>query len=111
MTAAEVARALGLSVAQSENAYKHARKRLAQRLEELVRDHVQRYCPAEEAEAEFTTEWGRLGEHLRREGGLEQAVRRAYADIDPEEQKQRRATAIDSTLTRLGEQLRRLAES
>jgi DNA-directed RNA polymerase specialized sigma24 family protein len=78
-TAAAVAEALGLTLVQSENAYKHARKRLGERLEALVREHVGRYCTEGEAEAEFTAEWGRLAELLRRGGGLESAVRRVCA--------------------------------
>jgi RNA polymerase sigma factor (sigma-70 family) len=101
MTAAEVAQALRLRASQTESAYKHARKRLARRLEELVRDHVQRYCPAGEVEEEFAAEWCQLGEFLKREGRLEQAVRRAYAEMDPLQQKQRWAASIDVTLTRL----------
>src|SRR5262249_48120885 len=91
MTGAEVAQALGLTQSQAENAYKHARKRLARRLEELVRDHVRRYCPAAEADDGFAAEWGQLAEFLKREGGLERAVRRAYVAFDPLQQTQRRA--------------------
>ena len=42
MTMPEIAQALGVAAGQAENAYKHARKSLARRLEELVRDHVGR---------------------------------------------------------------------
>jgi RNA polymerase sigma factor (sigma-70 family) len=73
-----IAEALGLQLSQAENAYKHARRRLARRLEELVRAHVRRYCPAGEAEAELAAEWGRLGHYLKGHGGLEEALRRAY---------------------------------
>lgn len=78
LSLAETAAALRLTTAQAENAYKDARRRLASRFEELVRDHVLRYCPEEESEDEFAAEWQRLAEHLREHGGLESAVRRSY---------------------------------
>jgi RNA polymerase sigma factor (sigma-70 family) len=103
MTAVEVADALGLTQSQAENAYKHARKRLAGRLEDLVRRHVQRYCPTEESEDAFTAEWGQLGEFLKRQGGLELAVQRAYQENAPLPDQRR---AIDATLERLADHLR-----
>src|SRR5262245_41829193 len=53
MTAAEVAEALAVTLSQSEEAYKRARRLLAARLESLVREHVSRYCPAQDVDGEF----------------------------------------------------------
>jgi RNA polymerase sigma factor (sigma-70 family) len=83
MTTPEIASALGLTTTTVENHYKQARKKLAESLRELVRAHVDRYCPEEEAAAEFATEWGRLGAYLKENGGLEEAVRRSYGGADP----------------------------
>jgi DNA-directed RNA polymerase specialized sigma24 family protein len=101
MTAAETAAALGLTLSQAENAYKHARASLATRVEELLREHVRRYCPDDEADGEFLAEWGHLGEFLARYGGLEQAVRHAYADPAPPQPLARRAASINATLAAL----------
>jgi RNA polymerase sigma factor (sigma-70 family) len=102
-TAKAVADALGWSVSQSENAYKHAVRRLRQRLEELLREHVARYCREVEEEDELQAEWGQLREHLERHGGLEMAVRNAYAGLDPRYQPQRKRSATSIILARLGE--------
>jgi DNA-directed RNA polymerase specialized sigma24 family protein len=100
LTAAAAAAALGLTLTQSENAYKHARQRLAGRLEELVRSHVRRYCP-DDPDEEFAAEWGRLGEFLTGHGGLEEAVRRAHASTVPAPGPGRRASAVTATLAEL----------
>src|SRR5439155_675335 len=94
----EIARAMKITPTQAENAYKHARKRLASELEELVREHVRRYCPAEEIEDEFAAEWGRLGEFLKAHGGLEDAVRRANQGALGAVQKTQRAAAMNVVL-------------
>ena len=107
MTMAEIAAALGVAVSQAENAFKHARKGLAQRLEELVRDHVRRYCPADDMEGEFAAEWGQLGAYLKEHGGLEEAVRRAHEGHDATPRKKQKTAA----LTRMAEALRHMADS
>jgi RNA polymerase sigma factor (sigma-70 family) len=107
MTMPEIAQALAVAAGQAENAYKHARKSLARRLVELVRDQVGRYCPAEDVEGEFAAEWGRLGEHLKKHGGLEEAVRRAYAGLPPASGKKQLASSMNAALTRVSELLRR----
>jgi DNA-directed RNA polymerase specialized sigma24 family protein len=81
MTNAQVAEALGMTVTQVEHAHKDARQRLADRLRNLVRDQVWRYCPFEEAEGEFAAEWATLGAYLSACGGLESAIRRAYREL------------------------------
>ena len=104
MTTAEIAAALDLSVSQVENAFKHARKSLAEQLEQGVRDHVRRYCAPEDADAEVAAEWGRLGEHLKAHGGLEGAVRRAHEGTAPDHSQS--ASSRARTLRRVAEWLR-----
>lgn len=103
MTMAEVAQALRLTHRQVENSFGHARKSLAQGLEDLVRDHVRRYCPPEQVDEEFAAEWGRLGEYLKEHGGLEDAVRRAHEGAYPTAQKDSKIRAMNTTLMRLSE--------
>jgi hypothetical protein len=111
MTMAEIAGALGLTTSQAENAFKHARKSLGQRLEELVRDHVRRYCPSDAVEGEFAAEWGQLGDYLKKHGGLEEAVRRAQEGRDAAPQTKPRTKAMNSALNRMAEALRGIAVS
>ncbi len=66
-----------------KNYFRHARQRLAETLETLVRRQVQRYSTPEASEQEFQDEWQRLGSYLTEHGGLEEAIRRAYELIDP----------------------------
>jgi DNA-directed RNA polymerase specialized sigma24 family protein len=79
----ELAESLGVRATDVINYYRAARERLAQRLQDLVRWQVERYCPPNEVEAEYAAEWRRLGDFLLRAGGLEEAVRRAYDLFDP----------------------------
>ena len=60
-----------------------------------------RYSPLDQAEQDFAMEWGQLGQHLAKHGGLEEAVGRAYHLLDPVTAYKRRAPAIGKTLTRL----------
>jgi RNA polymerase sigma factor (sigma-70 family) len=102
MTLPEIAQALNMTRHQTRHAYRHARRALAQRLQRALRDHVQRYCADQEAEQEFQAEWIRLREHVRARGGLEHAVRQAYASQLPPAS----GTAKDSvreTLSRITE--------
>jgi hypothetical protein len=59
------------------------RDRLSARLEEIVRGHVERYSTADNVDAEFVREWSLLGDYLQQHGGLEETVRRSYADFEP----------------------------
>jgi DNA-directed RNA polymerase specialized sigma24 family protein len=81
LTIAETAASLGMTTSQAEQAYKDARKRLAQRFESHVRAHVRRYAPdrADEADFEacFAVEWSDLARYLKDSGGLENAIRHA----------------------------------
>jgi AcrR family transcriptional regulator len=101
MTMPEIADALGIKVTSAENHYKAARKRLAAILEDLVRQHVARYAPDSDREEEFAAEWAQLGDYLTQHGGLDQAVRDAYAGIDPAGRQQRKTAQINSTLSRI----------
>jgi DNA-directed RNA polymerase specialized sigma24 family protein len=106
MTTPEIAAALGLTASQAENAFKHARKALTRGLEDLVRDHVRRYCAPEDVENEFAAEWGQLGDYLKKHGGLEEAVRRAHENRDPMSRKKKTASVKSAVLTRMSEFLR-----
>lgn len=101
LTIAEVARALGLKPSDVDNYYRHARRRLAEKLEARLRRQLQRYCPEEELDEEFAREWGQLGEYLAEQGGLEEAVRRAYELLDPVQIKEGRQARMDKTVARL----------
>jgi RNA polymerase sigma factor (sigma-70 family) len=101
MSIAEVAAALEISPSAVDNYYRHVRQRLAERLEAAVRSHVYRYSPPNEAEAEFTLEWGRLGEFLKEHGGLEDAIRRAHALVDQQQLDRTKTQRIRDTLMRV----------
>ena len=66
-----------------------------------MRRQVQRYCRNDEAEQEFTLEWGLLGEYLIEHGGLEEAVRRAYELLDPATVQKHHGAGLTEALTRL----------
>jgi DNA-directed RNA polymerase specialized sigma24 family protein len=103
LTARQVAEALGMSLTQSENGYKQAVAGLRGCLERLVRQHVERYSAGATPEEELQVEWGRLEEHLRQRGGLEQAVRSAYEGLDEGYGPERKLSSVRSTLVRLRE--------
>jgi RNA polymerase sigma factor (sigma-70 family) len=83
LSMAEIAMSLHIPVTSADNFFRHARGRLTERLEELVRSHVRRYCPPEEVTEEFSLEWNRLKESLQRHGGLESAIRVMYSSDQP----------------------------
>lgn len=80
---AECAASLGLSASAVDHYFRHARDRLAVRLEQLVRAQVERYVSADEAAAEFAAEWSLLGGNLAAHGGLDEAVGRAHDALSP----------------------------
>lgn len=82
MTLPEIAVALGQKLPVIEKYNRHARERLREKLHEVTRAHVVRYSDPGEANADFQLEWNRLGEFLAQHGGLEDAVRQAYTQID-----------------------------
>ena len=102
LTIAAVAQALDITTASVDHYYRHARKRLSVNLEEAVRRLVERYSPAGELEDEFTSEWAALGQYLAQHGGLEEAVRQAYALLDPVKMKPHQRERLSQTVTRLG---------
>jgi RNA polymerase sigma factor (sigma-70 family) len=75
LSMAEIADALQIAVSSADNYLRHARRRLSERLEELVLAHVRRYSRPEDVEHEFQVEWNQLKESLQYRGGLEKAVR------------------------------------
>ena len=83
LSIAEVAQLLEISPSAVDNYYRHARKHLSDRLQQVVHQQVPKYCLAEDAEQEFAAEWQQLGTYLSEHGGLEEAVRRAYELLDP----------------------------
>lgn len=78
LTTAEVADCLDLPTTTVENHFKRTKQRLADQLEQATRRHVTRYCPVEDVEAEFQTEWQRLSEFLARQGGLDGMLRQTF---------------------------------
>ena len=101
MTMADVAETLKIKPSDVDNYFRHAKKLLREKLEELVRRQVASYCHNEEAEEEFDLEWGLLGEHLGQYGGMEEAVRRAYDLLDPVAVKRHRGENLTRAITRL----------
>jgi len=101
LTIAEVADALTLKPATVVNYFRHARQRLAEKLEQMVRMQIHRYCLSEEAESEFGLEWQQLGEYLAEHGGLEEAVRNAYELLDPVRVTKHQKAGLSKAATRL----------
>lgn len=83
LSVAETARLLELDNSQVVSYYRQTRQRLSERIRQLLRNHIVRYCPAEEVQSEFDEEWRRLADHLERHGGLDEAVRMAYEAWNP----------------------------
>ena len=111
MTIAKAAEALKISPAAVDHYFRHARERLSEKLEQLVRRQVQCYCPAEEAQQEFAAEWQRLGQYLAEHGGIEEAVRRAYDLLNPVQAKQRGEVGLTKAVTRLTSVIRSSADA
>lgn len=99
LTIAECAESLGLSASAVDHYFRHARDRLAARLEQLLRSQVERYIPQEKIAGEFAAEWGALGRYLAEHGGLDEAVRRAHETLTPADADRLQANAIARTLT------------
>ena len=81
LTIAEIAEALELPQSTVENYLRHGRQRLMERLENKLREHVERYSTPTNATDEFQAEWCHLGRHLGERGGIEGAIQRAYAGL------------------------------
>ncbi|HEY1602192.1 MAG TPA: sigma-70 family RNA polymerase sigma factor [Pirellulales bacterium] len=100
MAMGEVAELLDLKITSAENYFKAARKRLTTILQDLVRQHVERYA-ANADQDEFAAEWHALGEYLTEHGGLEDAVRRTYEGANVTSLRQRKTAQINLTLSRI----------
>lgn len=107
MTIAQVAEALEIAPATVDNYYRHARDRLASKLQEGVRRQIVRYCPGDEVADEFRREWQQMGDYLAEHGGLEDAVRRAYDLLDPVAVKRHKGMGLTRAVTRLTSIIRR----
>ena len=83
LSIAELAGALEIQPSAVDNYFRHARQRLADALQALLRQQIDSYAAAEEAEQEFQVEWQQVGAYLSDHGGLEEAVRRTYELMDP----------------------------
>lgn len=97
LSAREVAELLQLETATAENYYKAARKRLADELEQAVRQHVERYCDADSADDEFHAEWSQLSAYLLRHGGIENTLRACYEQNAAGSQPSRDSQAFADT--------------
>lgn len=83
LSVAETADSLELTYSDVVSYYRQARQRLSERIRQVLRNHIARYCPEDEAQGEFEEEWQRLANYLERHGGLEEAVRTAYEVWNP----------------------------
>ena len=101
LTIAEVGEALDLKASTVDFYFRDARDRLAERFRELVQAQVQRYAPPETAPAEFAREWEQLGQYLSAQGGLENALRKAYELIDPGQMTPGSRARMSETAARL----------
>lgn len=79
---AEIAELLEIKLSDVDNYFRHARQRLLERIQESVREHVQRYSMSRSAEDDFQSEWKELGRYLEEHGGLEQSIRHAYLEAE-----------------------------
>jgi len=101
LTIAEAADALDIKKTTVDFYFRHARERLSEKLQGLLRAQIQRYSPPKEAEGEFALEWQQLGEYLTTHGGIEEAVRQAYALINPDQMPDGSRKRMSETATRL----------
>jgi RNA polymerase sigma factor (sigma-70 family) len=84
MTSSAIAEAMGMKVTSVESCYRQARERLGEKLREVLKSYVMRYCPVDKLDAEFAEQWSQLGTYLQAHGGLESAVRESYRSFPPE---------------------------
>ena len=101
LSVADVAQALDIKPTDVVNYFRHTRQRLSEKLEQLVRQQIGRYCPSDEADSEFTQEWQKLGRYLADHGGLEEALRRTYELLDPLQSRKRRERGLTMAVTQL----------
>ncbi len=98
---AVMAQELGATPSSINNYFRHARQRLADTLETLVRRQVERYSTPEASEQEFQDEWQKLGSYLTEHGGLEEAVRRAYELMDPVATRKNQRAGLQAATKRI----------
>ena len=110
MSTPQISRALGIKKTDAENYFKAARKRLAAKLEELAEEHTRRYCKPQDADAEFKDEWTRIGQYLKDNGGLDEAIAKVYASAGFVETANRQTRAVTEVLSRLTQALPKLRE-
>jgi DNA-directed RNA polymerase specialized sigma24 family protein len=101
LSMAQVAASLEIAPSTADFYFRDVRERLAERLEEMVRPRIARYCAAEEAATEFAREWEQLGRYLAAHGGLEEAVRRSYELLPGGPLHKATRQGMDRTLARL----------
>jgi RNA polymerase sigma factor (sigma-70 family) len=106
MTTAEIATTLGIPTQTAEGHYKAAKRRLADELKSRVRQHVERYCDPQQMGSEFRDEWRQLADFLKRQGGLEQTVRRGYLENWLQEPSPRQSDSFLTTVSMLRSVLR-----
>jgi RNA polymerase sigma factor (sigma-70 family) len=100
-----IAQSLQLKDTDVDNYFRHARSRLESRLRDLVRWQALRYSPPDQSTAEFEHEWSRLGEFLKRNGGLEDSLRSSYAGFNVEAVREREASSVTAILKRVRTQI------
>ncbi len=98
---AAMAEELGITASSVNNYFRHARQRLADALENLVRRQAQRYSAAESSEQEFQDEWLKLGSYLTEHGGLEEAFQRAYELMDPAAAQKNQRAGLQAAARRI----------
>jgi DNA-directed RNA polymerase specialized sigma24 family protein len=101
LTIAGVADALNLKPTTVDFYFRDARDRLAETLRQLLEEHVRRYVLPDEAEAECALEWKALGAYLAAHGGLDEAVRQAFALLDAGRTPMDERPKMGETLSRL----------
>jgi DNA-directed RNA polymerase specialized sigma24 family protein len=94
LTIADCAATLALTPATVDNYFRHARKRLGDKLRECLQEQIVRYAAPQEVDHELKLEWQTLGTHLTEQGGLEQALRRTLRELDAASLDVRRRRAL-----------------
>jgi RNA polymerase sigma factor (sigma-70 family) len=98
---AAMADELDITPASVNNYFRHARQRLADTLETLVRRQVERYSAPEGSEQEFLDEWRKLGSYLTEHGGLEEAFHRSYEAMDPVATQKNQRAGLEAAAKRI----------
>lgn len=100
LTIDQTAKLLNIKPTDVDNYFRHAKKRLEEKFREIVRKRVSDYFGPEQVEEEFAGEWGELGVYLAEQGGLDQAVQRAYELLNPEDARHARQSGISAMANR-----------